>query len=493
MNLNFSNRAKRYGVPLLAALLVACGGGGSAIVTGGIGGTGIVFGMITGFGSVYVNGTRYLTDDSEFEVDGELAAGQADLSVGMVVRLEVKLDENGMLTDRATRVIYDDEVQGPVEAAPQPVAGSGGTQLTFAVFGQTVTIDETTTVFDGVTFDTLAAGDVIEVSGFRGSATAIVGSYVKKRGTLATGFDEVELRGTVNCVTCGPTAGEFTLGGVLVKYDTSTVIEVDGGLTNGKFVEVEGRYNIGPPEFITAEEIETEDEGFDDDVEISLQGVISDWVDIDSEFKVNGFPVDASDPNLELTPANAVDLLDNGVNVEVEGAIVGGVLIADELELREGRVRLDAEIATIGPGDRFTVKYGSLGLLGTITVLVDGQTAFEDDTAAANPGFANLVPGNFVKIEGREETNDEVYAGKVKRDEADELRLRGAVDDFDEIAESSITVLGIAYSVDASTKFEQGEIEILRSDFFAALQIGAEVEIKDDDGDGVADEVELKD
>ena len=121
--------------------------------------------------------------------------------------------------------------------------------------------------------------------------------------------------------------------------------------------------------------------------------MITDYVGL-GEFKVNGVSVDAS--GALLSPANAEDLLDDGVDVEVEGAIVGGVLIADELELREGEVRLDAVIASIGPGDRFTVRYDALP--GVITVLVDSQTAFEDETAAANPGFANLVPGNFVKI-----------------------------------------------------------------------------------------------
>lgn len=487
MTRNISSIFKRLGAPLLAAVLVACGGGG-AILTSGIGGTGIVFGMITGFGSIYVNGERYRTDDSEFDVDGDPTAGQGDLSVGMVVRLEVRLDENGMFTDRATRVVYDDEVQGPVAEAPTEVDGSGGTQKTFAVFGQTVTIDETTTVFDDVTFDTLAAGDVVEISGFRGAGNAIVASYVKWRERLVPGVSEVELRGTVDGLDSS--AREFMLSGILIRYDGSTEIEVAGGLANGKFVEVEGIYNDGPPEFVGAEEIETEDEGFDDVDEISLQGVISDYVDLD-DFKVSGVSVDAS--AAELSPANAADLLGDGVNVEVDGEIVGGVLIADELELRDGEVRLDAEVESIDlPGNRFTVRYGSLP--GVITVVVDGQTAFEDGTGAVdNMGIDDLEQGYFVKIEGMENAG-EVHADQVKRDDLPvELRLRGPVDNFSLTAPYDfIDVLGIVYEIDGNTEFQDGTMNMTRAAFFGALQIGDEVDIDDEDADGIADEVELE-
>ena len=145
-------------------LVGACGGGagGGSSESAGVGGTGInvakgvVVGEVTGFGSIYVNGIKFNTASSSFLVDGNPDASQGDLAVGMVVTLEVELSD-GVYTGKALGVVYDDEVQGPVAAAPVDVAGSGGQKKTFEVFGQTVTIDRIDTVFENTGFDTLAA------------------------------------------------------------------------------------------------------------------------------------------------------------------------------------------------------------------------------------------------------------------------------------------------------------------------------------------------
>jgi hypothetical protein len=73
---------------ICGGMLVACGGSSeSSDTTAGIGGTGIVSGQITGFGSVHVNGTVLSTSNSTFIVDGNMAAPQDDLEIGMVVKL----------------------------------------------------------------------------------------------------------------------------------------------------------------------------------------------------------------------------------------------------------------------------------------------------------------------------------------------------------------------------------------------------------------------
>ena len=99
---------------ICSGLLSACGdSGGGSDTTAGIGGTGIAVGKITGFGSVYVNGDRFVTDNSVFVVDGEVL-DQSALAVGMVVRLEAET-ENGQYTGEAIQVVYDDEIQGPID------------------------------------------------------------------------------------------------------------------------------------------------------------------------------------------------------------------------------------------------------------------------------------------------------------------------------------------------------------------------------------------
>jgi len=107
---------------MCSSLLVACGGssgGGSSDTVAGIGGTGIVSGKITGFGSVHVNGGKFEIDTSRFDVDGDTGANQDDLALGMVVQLRVET-ENGVFTNKAIEVVYDDEVEGPVTSVMTP-------------------------------------------------------------------------------------------------------------------------------------------------------------------------------------------------------------------------------------------------------------------------------------------------------------------------------------------------------------------------------------
>lgn len=471
--------------------ITSCGGGSSGgsgdTDTAGIGGTGIVVGKITDFGSIYVNGSKYSTTNSQFIVDGETGAGinQDDLAIGMIVRLQVEI-LNANFTANALKVIYDDEVQGPVAATPVNVPKTGGTQKTLQIFGQTITIDATTTVFDGTSFTALDTNDVIEVSGFRTSPTSINASYVRWIETLAVGSSEVELRGTINGYT--PPTQQFMLNGFLITFDNMTEIEVPGGiLQNGQYVEVEGVYQAGPR--VHADEIELKDEDFGDDVDaISLQGIISNYVS-DANFEIEGQVINAS--GAQFFPAGVS--LGNGLEVEVEGEIVTGILVADELEVREGESKLETLVnpgSIIPANNRFEVYYPVVP--GTVTIRVNAQTVFEDE-AGPNPldnfSINDLSGNDYVKIEGQE-TNNEVVATVVKRVDPDDYKLEGAVDDFS-FADDWIEILGIRYSVNGGTEYEDGAMNA--ATFFGLLDINDLVEIEDDGAapDGFADEVEF--
>ena len=479
-----------------AAIVSACGGGGGgeSSQSAGVGGTGIttakgyVQGEVTGFGSIYVNGKKFNTDSSKFFVDGIQNPDQDDLAIGMIVTLEVET-RKGVPTGKAFNVIYDDEVQGPVAATPQVVPGSGGAQKTFNVFGQTVTIDAIETIFEGgVSFATLDKDDVVEISGYRSSPTDIVASYVEWKEKLSNG-SEVELRGTVSGYL--PPAQQFMLDGFLITFDNATDIEVEGGLIDGVYVEVEGEYQTAGPS-VHATEIEEEDEGLGDDLdEVSLQGPISDYNGID-DFKINGQQVDASQAS--LSPATAAALLENGVEVEVEGDIAGGILMADELEVEEVEVKLSAFVFSVDAlNDRFEVEF--TGLAGTILVNTNGETEF-DDKGLPISSVADLLAGDFVAVEGIGLAGA-VTAGKVERmDKADpdDSELEGRVDAFLAPPLPSITVLGIAFPTNSGTGFKDGSGNISEAQFYSWVKPGDRVEIKDVvTADGSAEEVKLDD
>ena len=474
---------------LSSALLASCGSGGGsaaiAIINAGIGGTGIVFGTITGFGSVWVNGRRFEIDDSEIIVDGESGTA-AELAMGMVVRLDVETD-NGMFAGAAKKLVFDDAIQGPLNGAPTVVGGSGGSAKRFTILEQNISIDASRTLFNGTSFAAIDDGDVVEVSGFRTSATEIVATWVRKIDD--TPPIDVELRGIIEDLT----VDDFRINGVKINYDTAIEINVEGGLLEeGMLVEIEGLF-VSHTE-VDALEIEQEDENFGDDGDdISLHGIVSGYDPAGvglADFLVNGQRVDAS--TAEFEPENLESLMQNGLEVEVEGEIVGGILVAEELELREG----DSEVrATVFDKDidtgTFIIEYPGVGM---VTVATSGLTVFEDESATPIPGysFQELVTGHFVEVEGIE-VNDTLSAQIVKRREPNDFKLQGAADAIDSVV-FSITILGITYPMDPAAIYQE-DPTITATQFFdpSNLMIGDIVALEDAEPDGFADEVELDD
>lgn len=494
---------------LLGALLVssltlnACGGSGSSSggdgfdTTAGIGGTGIVAGKTTGFGSIYVNGSRFDTSQSQFIVDGEVLDQNA-LAVGMIVRLKVET-ENGVYTGDALEVVYDDEVQGPIDdTAPGIEESPNGTQKTFKVFGQTITIDDTSTRFEGTTFGTILENDVVEISGFRISETEVSATYVKKTGVRTFNVSEVELRGTIDNYLPAPNE-MFDINGITITVDRSDPdldLEVPGGvLEDDLYVEVKGILTAVME--IEAKRIELEDEDFGEDVDdVRLQGIISQFgVAGPAMFEIDGQLVDAAGAEIEPNGATLAD----GIEVEVEGDIEGGVLYAEEVEVEEEETKLRSFISSVDvAGNSFEVDFPfTMGASTGVVVKVDGQTVFEDDTGgpvntipfSLDDLRPNLIePGvfDFVRVEGQE-VNGEVIATVVKRvDPDDERRIEAVVDDY--APDNFITLLGITYQlVPGTTEYEPPGFVIEIGDF---VEVSDTDEPPGDPADGIADEVE---
>ena len=415
----------------------------------------------------------------------------------MVVLVKAETN-NGVFTGEALEVFYDDEVEGPVAATPVDVPGSNGTQKTFTIFGQTITIDETSTIFEGTSFVDLDVNEVVEISGFRTSDTTIDATYVEFKGTLVPGTTEVELRGIIQNLAGIQPNQTFQVDGTNISTNALTDLDVPNNvLVENLFVEVKGLIQANLS--VIADEVEFEDEGLGDDVDdVSLQGIISNFMGGLQTFVIDGQAIDFSGAQIE--PSGAT--LENGLEVEVEGDIVGSVLIADEVEVREGEAKLKAFVDTVNlANNSFTVRY--FGGLGTVVIKVDSQTTFEDEKGLSpleDLELSDLLEGgvDFVKIEGKEMLNDEVVAGTIKRIDNDDYKLQGAVDGF--IPLTSITVLGIIFPVDdtpvTGTEFENPPNAAA---FFTALAAATdpEVEIEDDISSpqtplGIADKVELE-
>jgi hypothetical protein len=124
------------------SLTASCSSGGGG---GGIGGSGIVAqGTITGFGSVFVNGVEYNTNGTNFTV-GETGGTEADLAIGMVVRVNGSINDDGV-TGTAESIVYDAELEGPIVNAP--VESDEGQTKSFTVLGKNVVVTGSTVVVD---------------------------------------------------------------------------------------------------------------------------------------------------------------------------------------------------------------------------------------------------------------------------------------------------------------------------------------------------------
>jgi hypothetical protein len=116
-------------VGLIAA---SCGTGTGGGQTAGIDRGGVISGPVTGYGSIWVNGRRYATTDAQIEINGQ-PAGERDLEIGQVVVLNSILSDDSL---SAERVVYESNLQGPVDVDSRDVAAGS-----FMALGQQIIID----------------------------------------------------------------------------------------------------------------------------------------------------------------------------------------------------------------------------------------------------------------------------------------------------------------------------------------------------------------
>ena len=297
-------------------MIPGCGGSSSS-GSASDGDTIVSRGVITGFGSIFVNGHEFETDDASFEVDDE-SGGQDDLRVGMIVTV-VGSHHDGR--DYADRVTYDNELKGPVSS----INIVDGNSKILVILGQSVLVTRDTTIDDdgSLTYDTIAIGDVLEVSAYVGD-TQLIATHIEWQDNA----DEIEIKGVIENFA----AGSFEIRGFPVIYDSGTEIDSDiDTLADGLYVEVHGQLNAGGT-LLNAREIEAEDEGIDDhEDEVEIKGVVSGYQSGTATFMLQGQEVDASSAKFEPTSL----VLADGLLVEVEGHFVDGTLVADKVQLED--------------------------------------------------------------------------------------------------------------------------------------------------------------
>ena len=471
------------GLIATALVLTGCGGGSDSSSTDPVD-TISSRGVITGFGSMYVTGVKYDTDDAEFDVDDDKTSTQSALRVGQFVIVTGSIDANGK-TGHASHISYENELQGPIQNKTPDPADSTGETGTMEVLGRLVTVDADTRIDDGLTFVDLADNNFVEISGFN-TDTGITATYIELQSD-----SEVEMVGEIAMLDVVP--GTFEIYGFTIAYDGNTELEDDITLADGLYVEVKGELDPLDDTRLIAEKIEAEDDGKGDDMdEEELQGIVSKYDSDTKIFYLGLVKVDATDA--ELKPAS----LDLGSapapEVEVEGHWFNGVLIADEIEQKGRKIKINA-VTTAADPDAGTVTFNFNGT--DVVVRVNQQTEMEDEAGGTpldpfTPADLSQTGGDFIEMEAFSDGSGDINAVELKRKDLDEVKIQAPVEGSDE-ATQMVTLLGISFDLSAAAYKDDDGMIISIMDFYAAAVEGVFIKLKDTDNNLVIDSAELED
>lgn len=452
---------------LFTALLSACGGGGGGGTTtaGGIGGTGIVSsGTVTGFGSVFVNGVEFKTTGTMITINDNTSRPESELRVGMVVEVQGTLDASGK-TGTATSIRFRDNAQAQVQSIDL-------VNRTIVVLGQTVKVDNNT-VFAGTglaALTDLQVNDLVQVSGFDdGSATGTIrATRVEKTGTFAPGA-EVEVKGSISSLDT--VAKTFSVRNLAVNYASASLSGFPAtGVANGQLVEVKGTQFSGAT--LVAAQVRLEDAvQVQNGDKAEIEGLISDFVSL-SNFKVSGQAVNAGSASLD-NPAGLT--VANGVEVEVEGTISNGVLVATKLSVRQSgddtaqsnnvNIEIEAIATAVSPTSNTFVVL-------TKTIAVNALTQFEDKSSAGlhTLNLASIAPNvDRLAVRAYTDASGTLVATRVERTDPDpRVVLQGPVDT--KTIATNLTIIGASVLTGPSTQYKDAAGNTLTpSAFFGAV------------------------
>jgi len=462
---------------LISSVLFMTGCGNSSDSNTSDTGRTLTSGIITGFGSIYVNGIKFDTDNASYDVDDDTSADQDDLRIGMRVKINGTVNDDGM-TGTADFVIYENELEGPVSV----VDSTTPELIVITILGQDIVVNADTT-FDNddnsLDMNTIQVGDLLEVSGYI-APDGIIASHIEKQNSnFVADFTEIEIKGDIANLS----ANRFTVNGLNIEFDGSTEMDdiPNDTLTNGFYVEVKGTLNVDG-DLLTALKIEAENDGLDDDAdEVELEGVISDYDEDNQTFKVQGQLIDTSQSPL-LNPSNL--MLNNDLKIEVEGTLIDGVLIAEEIKLKGRKIKIQAAISSKDM-NHGSVSFSLFGGINNLTVRVNEHTDMEDDVGAIEDfNLLNLEVGDFVEVEAFDSGTDVINAIELDRKETDDVQLEGPISEFD-ASSLTVTMFGLTVALgNAEYEGENSDDNILAEAFYAQLAEGTFVELTDIDPDG---------
>jgi hypothetical protein len=443
-------------------MLIGCGGGGggsSTTTTGGNPVTARSSGEIEAFGSVIINGTRFEIQNTEVEVEGQPFANQGQAEVetrlkqGMIVEVEAEGTDDNTIR-RATRIKFEDTLEGPISAIVETIPGS---VKTFTVLGQAVIVENGVTK-PSTSFTAFSVGQVVEVSGFPGTTGAINAAFMEAKPAGGV----LEITGTVSNLT----GSTFQINALNVNF--ASAVLSNGTPANGLLVEVKGTAFDQATTTLTATSVEVKNPALADADEAEVEGFITSLAA--STFVVKGQTVNFA--NAVFRGGARADLA-VGTKVEAEGEILGGALLANKVTF-QAAIKIEGSLASVNQGAPGAVDTATIQGLPGITIIADDNLT---EFRPLNDDPANIpAVGNSVRLRARQ-AGSVLVAQQfevVSAQPDNKLILQGLATSFSAAGGGSVTILGITVDCTQITdaNFKQEETVIGRAAFFTALKAG---------------------
>jgi hypothetical protein len=350
-----------------------------------------------------------------------------------------------------------------IDRTGAPVIASYGTVSAFG-----------SVVVNGVHFDTTQAS--VTIDGATGAVTDLaIGDVVLVKGTLnSNGTTGVATSVSFQTEVAGPISSLNTAGASFVVLGRLVHVTADTSFDAG----------IAPAALATL--------AVNDVVEVSGLVRADDSIDATriarlpagADYQASGVAANAQPTlhsfaigPLSVTYSSAVvsgiagGIVNNGQRVRVRGTLAGGVFVASRVSADQNQLagasgeRRDVEgvITRFASATDFDVS--------GLTVTTNGQTAFEDGSAA------DLGLAVKVEAEGTLNGSGVLVASKIEVKRAASSRLAATVDSVN-AAGASFVVLGVTFKVDAMTRLEDQSSLQVRPFSLANLAVGDFVEVR---------------
>ena len=265
----------------------------------------------------------------------------------------------------------------------------------------------------------------------------------------------------------------FLVGSQLISY--SGITPRDGILANGVLVEVKGNLNGVTFE---ATDIEVKN-GFDDQFKMEVEGLITNLNTAAMTFVLKGQLIDYR--NALFIGGVEADLL-NGLKVEAEGPVSGGILQAVKVKFKDN-FRYEGNSTLVGNALIISNPGGT-----DLSVLVD--SAITRGTASGGP----------VKLRARQLSGENLLAIRVEDNNDDRrqifmapvISISGSVVELLDSGNGVDGVIVVDTSSISTGNFEIGDVVTDRNNFFATLRVGDLVKARWDEDDNRWDQIEIE-